>query len=349
MRAITFLDIERLQCGDAADPTILDTTDVIVQVEAAGVCGSDLHPYLGRERGLDAGTIMGHEFVGRVVETGRDVRAFAAGDRVVAPFTTSCGECWACESGLTSRCTRGQLFGWVQDGRGLHGGQAELVRVPMADATLVRVPGSLPDAGVALLAGDVLGTAMFAAELARASAGDSVVVVGCGPVGLLAIRAALARGAGRVFALDSVGSRLALAAEFGATPLPVGDGSAVSAIRDATGGRGADRAIEAVGSPESTLAAADALRPGGVIGAVGVHTEPHLALSPGRIYDRNLTYAAGRSPARRMLPDALELAAAEAPLLSRLITHRLPLAEGPAAYARLAAREEGWGKVVLQP
>jgi len=347
MKAITFAGVQSLEYGTVPDPVLRDDHDVIVKVEAAGVCGSDLHPYLGRERGLDHGTIMGHELVGRVVEAGAGVERLAIGDRVVAPFTTSCAECWACRLGLTARCVRGQLFGWVQNGHGLHGAQAEYVRVPLADTTLVPVPATLPDAAVAVLAGDVLATAMFAAEMARIGAGDVVAVVGCGPVGLLAVRAALARGAGHVFALDSVASRLELAAELGATPLSVRDDDVAARIRDVTERPGADCAIEAVGSPEATRTAAAVLRPGATLAAVGVHTEEHLALSPGELYDRNLVYAAGRCPARRLLPDALALAEREADLLARMITHRLPLEHGIQAYRALAAREEGWGKVVL--
>jgi alcohol dehydrogenase len=348
MRAITFLEVEQLELGDAAEPRIEQPRDVIVEVDVAGICGSDLHPYLGRERGLERGTIMGHEFVGRIVDVGSDVRAFAVGDRVVAPFTTSCGACWACNLGLTSRCEHGQLFGWIQDGRGLHGAQAEYVRVPLADTTLVAVPDALDDDAVALLAGDVCATALFAAEIAGVSAGDSVAIVGCGAVGLLAIRASLARGAAQVFACDVVASRLAAAERFGATPVRA-DADAKSVLREATGGRGADAVIEAVGSPQATRLAADLARVGGRIGAVGVHTEPHLALSPGEIYDRNMTYAAGRCPARRLLPDALELAVREAAIMTLLVTHRLPLEAGVEAYGRLASREEGWGKVVLLP
>jgi len=349
MHAITFSDIETLAYGRVADPEISDDGDVIVAVETAGICGSDLHPYLGRERGLDRGTIMGHEFVGRVVEVGRDVRAFERGDRVVAPFTTSCGACWSCAIGLTSRCIRGQLFGWVENGRGLHGAQAELVRVPLADTTLVVVPEALTDDALALLAGDVLSTALFAGELAGVRAGDVVAIVGCGPVGLLAVRAALAREAREVFALDAVASRLALAERFGATPVRIGEMDAIGFVRERTDGRGVDRVIEAVGSPQATRTAAELLRPGGVLAAVGVHTEPHLALSPGELYDLNLTYVAGRCPARRMLPAALDLAQRDATLLAELISHRLPLSEGVAAYRRVAAREEGWAKVVLVP
>jgi threonine dehydrogenase-like Zn-dependent dehydrogenase len=347
MQAITFIDIEVLEYGAVADPVIVDDSDVIVEVDTAGICGSDLHPYLGRERGIDRGTIMGHEFVGRVVEVGRGVRAFRRGDRVVAPFTTSCGACASCDIGLTSRCVRGQLFGWVENGRGLHGAQAELVRVPLADTTLVAVPDALGDDALALLAGDVLSTAMFAAELADVRAGDVVAVVGCGPVGLLAVRAALAREAREVFALDTVASRLALAERFGATPVRIGAADATASVREHTDGRGVDRVIEAVGSPDATRSAADLLRPGGVLAAVGVHTEPHLALSPGEMYDRNLTYAAGRCPARRMLPAALDMAQRDASLLVEMISHRLPLSEGVDAYRRVATREEGWAKVVL--
>lgn len=349
MRAITFFDIEELRLENVADPTILEPGDAIVEVDAAGICGSDLHPYLGRERGLDRGTIMGHEFVGRVAAVGSDVRAFRIGDRVVAPFTTSCGKCRACTTGLTSRCINGQLFGWVQNGCGLDGAQAEFVRVPLADTTLVAVPDTLTDNAVALLAGDVLSTAMFAVELAGVRDDDTVAIIGCGAVGLLAIRAALARGAGQVFALDSITSRLKLATRFGATAVHVSDADAIASVRARTGDSGVDRVIEAVGSPQATRIAADLTRPGATIAAVGVHTEPHLALSPGELYDRNLTYAAGRCPARRMLPAALNLAADEAALIETLISHRLPLEAAGDAYRRLVAREEGWAKVVLLP
>lgn len=348
MNAITFQGVERLAYEQVPDPSLLEPTDALVRVTAAGICGSDLHPYFGRERGLDRGTVMGHELLGEVVEVGPDVRAVRRGDRVVAPFSTSCGDCFYCRTGLTARCTRGQLFGWVQEGRGLHGAQAELVRVPLADGTLVPVPEGLDDA-VALLAGDILSTAAFGADLAGVAGGDLVVVVGCGPVGLLAIRTALGRGARAVIAVDGVPSRLALAERFGATPADYLRTDVVALVRERSEGRGADAAIEAVGSPEATRMAADVVRMGGVLAAVGVHTEPHLALSPAEIYDRNLRYAAGRCPARHYLPQALQTAVRDEPLLATLISHRLPLAEGVEGYRRFAAREAGWAKVVLMP
>lgn len=347
MKALAFGGIRRVDVVDAPEPRLQGPGEALVEVDAAGLCGSDLHPYFGRETGLDPGTILGHEFVGRVVEVGDAVSSVAPGDRVVAPFTTSCGTCPPCRSGLTARCDRGSLFGWVAGGQGLQGAQAERVRVPLADGTLVAVPPELDDA-LALLAGDILATALFGAELARIEPGRVVAVVGCGPVGLMAVRAALYRGAAAVVAVDRVASRLALAEAFGARAVHLDDDprGVVAAVSD---GRGAHAAIEAVGSAEATRTAADLVRPGAVLAAVGVHTEPHLALTPGEIYDRNLTYAAGRCPARRLLPEALELARRDAAHLAPLITHRLPLDDGPAAYEAFGARREGWGKVVFTP
>jgi threonine dehydrogenase-like Zn-dependent dehydrogenase len=168
-------------------------------------------------------------------------------------------------------------------------------------------------------------------------------------VGLLAIRTALERGAREVVAVDSVPSRLALAERFGATSVSFETGDPMATVRERSEGRGADCAIEAVGTPEATRAAADLLRLGGSLAALGVHTEPHLAISPGEIYDRNLTYSGGRCPVRHYIPQALALAERDETLLSELISHRLPLSEGVDAYRRFAAREEGWAKVVLSP
>ena len=348
MKAITFQGIEALAHEDVPEPGLIDDGDVIVRVTAAGICGSDLHPYFGREAGLDVGTVMGHELLGEIVEAGPDVSGFSAGDRVVAPFTTNCGACFYCRTGLTARCEHGRLFGWVQDGKGLHGGQAEYARIPFADATLVAVPDGLDDA-VALLSGDILSTASFGADLADVTDGDVVAVVGCGPVGLLAILTAFDRGASEVIAVDGVATRLETAARFGAIPVSFATGDPAAFVRERTGGRGADAAIEAVGSVASTRTAADVLRHGGRIAALGVHTEAHLALSPGELYDRNFRYSAGRCPARYYMPASLDLAARHADLIGTLISHRLPLSQGVEAYRSFAAREPGWNKVVLLP
>lgn len=345
MKALVFESVGRIGHAMVPDPEIQEPGDVIVRVEAAAVCGSDLHVYRGLEAGLDAGTVMGHEFAGEVVEVGAGVVRFRPGDRVVSPFTTSCGDCFYCRAGLTARCVRGQLFGWVEKGRGLHGAQAELVRVPLADTTLVLIPEGTP-AETALFAGDILATGWFGAESAGAGPGRSVAVVGCGPVGLMAVLAARELGAERVFALDALPERLALAELWGAEPIDV-RGDAAAAIREATGGRGTDAAVEAVGSPQATRLAFDLVRPGGTIGAVGVHTEPHLAIAPGEVYDKNLTYRAGRAPARAYMERLLPLIRSGRYDLAALISHRLPLAEGPRAYDLFDRKLEGCTKVVL--
>ena len=165
MRGICFEQVEIVATRQMNDPVIEHGNDAIVTVQLSGLCGSDLHPFFGRETGMDAGTVMGHEFVGQVVETGDEVRTVRKGDRVCAPFTTSCGECFYCKQGLTARCVQGQLFGWRSGGVGLHGAQAELVRVPLADGTLVKLDEDMPDE-VALLVGDNLSTGYFCAEMA---------------------------------------------------------------------------------------------------------------------------------------------------------------------------------------
>ncbi len=251
MRAITFQDVEQLALETVADPALEAPTDVILEIEVAGICGSDLHPYYGREVGLDVGTVMGHEYVGRVVEIGSEVDRLRVGDRAVGPFTTNCGECFYCRQGLTCRCERGELFGWVENGRGLHGAQAELMRVPLADATLVAVDETL-DPKQVLLVGDILATGFFCAELGGVDSSSVVAVIGAGPVGLMAILGARELGARRIFALDRVPSRLAVAERFGATAVDIGGDGATEVLAEATGGRGADVVLEAVGSPGAT-------------------------------------------------------------------------------------------------
>ena len=260
MKALTFAGKGRVSYESVDDPRIVQPHDAIVQVRAAGICGSDLHPFHEREKGLDHGAVMGHEFVGEVVEVGSDVRDFAPGDIVFSPFTTSCGDCYYCRRGLTCRCTRGELFGWVHEGEGLHGAQAEYVRVPIADGTLMRIPEGVSDAA-GLLLGDILSTGFFCAEQAgigtiddkghlgpvAAAAGGTFAVVGCGPVGLMTIVAARHLGAEELFAIDTIPARLALAEELGAIPLDFKADPVAEIVAEATDGRGVDAAMEVVG------------------------------------------------------------------------------------------------------
>ena len=348
MRALTFQGVEQVICESISDPRIEAPTDAVLEVELAGICGSDLHPYHGREVGLDVGTVMGHEYVGTIAEAGPGVRHLAPGDRVVGPFTTSCGECFYCRRGLTCRCERGELFGWKESGRGLDGTQAELMRVPLADSTLVKVDRSLAAAEV-LLVGDVLATGFYCAELGGVDQTSVVAIVGCGPVGLMAVLGARELGAQRVLALDSVGARLELARRFGAEPLDISCQNPVEIVAAATSGRGADAVLEAVGSPEATRTAIDLVRPGGVVVAIGVHTETSFAFAPGEAYDKNLTYRTGRCPARHYTERLLAIVARGNYDLAAVVSHTLPLDQGPEGYELFAERRDGCTKVALRP
>ena len=347
MKALTFQGPRRIGYTDVADPKITDSRDVILKTRWSAICGSDLHVYHQRERGIEPGTVMGHEFVGEVVELGKDVQSLSVGDLVVAPFTTNCGVCFYCRVGLTCRCSRGQLFGWVEAGKGLEGGQAELVRVPHAEATLVKLAPELGEE-TALLAGDVASTGFFSAELAGVRPGGTYAVVGCGPVGLSAILGAREFGAEELFACDSVARRLELAEKLGASAIDIRSNDPVAIVKDATEGRGVDAVMELVGNPEATRLAYDLVRPGGVLSAVGVHTEPQFAITPAEAYDKNLTYRAGRCPARRLMKQALTLIASKRYDYDAIISHRLPLAEGVRGYQIFDQKLEDCTKVLLK-
>lgn len=348
MKAVTFLAPRAVACAAVPEPRLEREDDVVLRVDLAAICGSDLHVYRGIERGLDQGTVLGHEFLGTVVEAGAAVQSFRPGARAVSPFSTSCGRCFFCRRGLTSRCVESQLFGWVEKERGLHGGQAEYVRVPHADATLVALPAGVPEEQ-ALLAGDVLSTGFHAAENGAVQPGDVVAVLGLGPVGLCALLGARELGAAAVFAIDSVPERLELAARFGGVPLTLGTDDLAARVRAASDGRGADVVLEAVGHPDASRLAWELVRVGGSISAPGVHNEPHLAFSPGQIYDKNLTYRSGRAPARAFMERMLARLAARAFDLAPLFSHRLTLAEAARGYEIFDQKRERCTKVLLVP
>ena len=348
MQALTFHGPEAVRYEAVPEPAIEQPADALLRITATAICGSDLHVYHGRETGLDAGTVMGHEFAGEVIEVGSDVHTLAPGTRVAGPFSTNCGDCFYCRRGLTCRCPSGELFGWVESGRGLHGTQAEYLRVPLADATLVAVPDDVSDAE-ALLLGDVLSTGFFCADMAGVEADGVYAVLGCGPVGLMAVLAARERGANTVLAVDSVGERLALAERFGAIPVDFSQVDPVVAVGERTDGRGVDAVLEAVGSSAATRLAIDLVRPGGTIAAAGVHNEANFAFRPIEVYDKNLTYRSGRCPARAYMNDLLPVVQRRHEDLAGLFTHQLPLADGAAAYEMFAARRDGCIKVLLAP
>lgn len=348
MRAITFIDLEQVQFETVDDPLILDAGDAIVKVSLAGICGSDLHVFHGRESGLDAGTVMGHEFVGEVVETGSAVTQIRKGMRVMSPFSTSCGNCFYCNSGLTSRCDRSRLFGWVENGEGLQGAQAEFVRVPDADGTLLELADGI-DEGIGLLLGDILSTGYYCALRADVAAEGIFVVVGCGPVGLMTIAAARHLGATRLYAIDLVAERLTRATEFGAIAIDGTSENPVERIRADTDGRGADGVMEVVGSADAHRLAIDLLRPGGTLSVVGVHNEPQFSFTPAEAYDKNLTYRVGRCPARQIMEQLIPFARTESSKLSTLLSHHIPLEDGAEGYRIFDQKLDGCTKVVLRP
>ncbi len=346
MKALTFNGKEYIKFEDVEDPQIVSPDDVIVKVALAGICGSDLHVYHEREKGMDTGAVMGHEFVGEVVDTGDEVTAFKKGDHVVGPFTTNCGKCFYCRIGLTARCDKSQLFGWVKEGIGLQGAQAEFVRVPLADSTLVAIPKGVSEEE-ALLLGDVFSTAYYCADMAEIKPEGVYAVLGCGPVGLCAIIAARDIGAEKIYAIDSIDYRLELARELGAFPVHFEKDDPMQVLRPATEGRGVDAVLEVVGNREAGMTSMTIVRPGGIISVVGVHTEEHFAFSPVEAYDKNITYKTGRCSARHYMERLMPLVQEKRYDITRIISHRAPLEKGPAGYNIFDQKQDGCTKVVL--
>ena len=346
MQALTFSGKEIIDYSTVKDPELLHPSDAIVRITMAGICGSDLHVYHGREIGLDQGTVMGHEFTGVVEETGSDVKKFKKGTKVLSPFTTSCGECFYCLIGLTCRCEKGNLFGWVQNGDGLQGAQAGYIRVPMADSTLLPLSADLSEKK-GLLLGDVFSTGYFCAENIGIRSSGVYVVIGCGPVGLMTILAAKHLGASTLFAVDVIPERLAKAEKFGAIPLHPSLTDVKEEIFNSTHGQGADAIMEVVGSAQTLKLAIDLIRPGGTISSVGVHTADNFSFSPGEAYNKNLTYKSGRCAARFYFEKLLREQIPQRYDIEDIITHQFSLKEGAKAYEIFDKKIDNCIKAVL--
>lgn len=348
MKAITFQDIRSVSLTEVPDPIIESPTDAIVKVERAAICGSDMHVYHGRETGIDTGTIMGHEFTGTVVDTGEKVSNFKIGDRVFSPFTVNCGECYFCETGLTARCVKSQLYGWKENGIGLEGVHAEYVRVPMADATLVHLPNDLSWEQGNLLA-DIASTGYFGAELAELKPDDTCVVIGCGPIGIMGIKAAKYLGCKTIYAVDGIDFRLEFAKQNGAIPFDYLKENVLEKILKRTNGIGADSVIEAVGSKPSLKTAFDILRPGGILASVGVQAFDQLPFSPPDMYDKNIILKAGRSSSRFYAEKLIPLVQNGDLQLTDVITHTFELKDGVEAYRFFDEEKDKCLKVLLKP
>jgi 2-desacetyl-2-hydroxyethyl bacteriochlorophyllide A dehydrogenase len=344
MRAVTFQAPGEVRVEEKAEPRLVAADDAIVRVEASGICGSDLHIYHGRVP-VDPGFTIGHEFVGTVLEAGADVERVAVGDRVLGCFHTACATCSSCLRGNYHRCLEGQTFGHGANLGDLQGAQAEQLLVPRANLTLRRVPEGM-SADVALFAGDVMGTGYHAVAHAGMQSGDTVAVLGLGPVGLCAVQAALAGGAVEVFAIDSVEERLEMAASFGATPLHLTEQEPKRAVRAATGGLGVDVVVDAVGDPGPLAMAISLARDAGVVSGIGAYAgrgEVPLGLA----WLKGLELRLGLANVIAHVDRVLALMEAGKLDPAPLVTHHMSLDEASEAYALYDRREAL--KIVLTP
>ncbi|KAB2569589.1 putative zinc-binding alcohol dehydrogenase [Lasiodiplodia theobromae] len=334
MKAVVLKKEREVALEQRPVPAIEGPGEVLVKVEYSGLCGSDLHLYRGTE---DCGSdfILGHEFTGRVVQAGKDVKKVAVGDRVVAAFTTSCAQCFYCKAGLSARCTSCMVFGTPK----LGGAQSQYVRVPLADTTLTKAPVNVNPRNLILMA-DIFPTGFFAARnafsrLTRQQARTTTVaVIGCGPVGLCALAAtASVHQPAHLLAIDAVPSRLQNAASLGAEPFnyQIQRNELDSRIQELTQGRGVDVVLELVGAKAALGMAFDLVRPGGTISSVGVHSS-EFPFTATQAYDKNVTLHMGRCPVASVFPEALECLEKVQGKLGCLTETVVPLSEAVAYY-----------------
>ena len=346
MRAVTFRGPGEVAVEDVEAPALRADTDAVVEVSVTALCGSDLHVYHGEIPGVMPGSVLGHEYAGRVLAAGDAVRRFETGDRVVGPFHVACGACPACGRGEHHQCEEGGVLGYGLAFGDLDGAQAERVRIPHADVNLRPIPRGLDDEA-ALFAGDVLSTAFGALRKGRLRPGETVAVLGCGPVGQLVVACAMLCGAARVLAIDRVAARAERAAELGATPIATGEAGPVGRVQELTGGEGADLVVEAVGGAETLELAFDLVRGGGRISAVGITAEEAFDYPLMSALVRDLEFRMGIANVHRDIDDVLALLAAGRVDPLAVVSHRLPLEEAAEAYRLFAAREAD--KVLLLP
>ncbi|UWE11011.1 zinc-dependent alcohol dehydrogenase family protein [Actinacidiphila bryophytorum] len=342
MKALVFHGPGRSAWQDTPDPEIRDAADAIVRVEAASICGTDLHILKGDVPDVPPGTVLGHEAVGEVVETGSAVRGVRPGDRVLVSCISACGSCRFCREAAYGQCTGGG--GWIL-GHTVDGTQAEYVRVPFADMSLHPLPESV-DSREAVLLADVFPTAYEVGVLAgRVRPGDTVAVVGCGPVGLAAVATAQLFSPSRIVAVDVASARLDAAKRLGADAIATA-GEAEQLVADLTGGLGADVVIEAVGLPATFELCARMVRPGGHLANVGVHGSP-ATLHLEDLWSRNLTLRTGLVDTSST-PTLLRMLIDRTLPASSLVTHTFELGQAAEAYDVFGrAADTGALKVVL--
>ncbi|HEX6564910.1 MAG TPA: zinc-dependent alcohol dehydrogenase [Chthoniobacterales bacterium] len=385
MKAVVFHKPGVIRVDQVPDPEIEHAQDVILKVTRTAICGSDLH-ILNGVIPQSKPSVMGHEFMGTVEETGSDVTALSKGDRVVVPFPIACGICFFCQHGLPGHCENsnpekygpegglldqkgGGLFGYTDLYGGYSGGQAEYVRVPFANVGPRKVPEDLQDEEVLFLT-DILPTGYTAIEWSKMTGGETVAVFGCGPVGLMAQKVAWLKGAERVIGVDLQPYRLRAAERVaGSEIVNIQEEDAVERIRDMTDGRGADVCVDAVGveADRSTLEkignllhlqqgsisaltmAISAARRGGAVSVVGVYGLPYDKFPLGQIFDKGLSLYFGQAPVQKYIDELIGLVKSRKIRLDDIISHRLSIDEAPYAYQIFRDKEDQCVKVVLSP
>jgi threonine dehydrogenase-like Zn-dependent dehydrogenase len=389
MKALCWFGKYDVRIEEVPDPTILNPHDAIIKVTTTAICGSDLHLYDGYIPTMEKGDILGHEFMGEVVEVGPEVKNLIAGDRVVVPFTIACGRCFFCKKGMWSACDNSNpnatvveklygysgsgLFGYSHMMGGYAGGQAEYVRVPFADVGPVKVPENLTDEEVLFLS-DIFPTGYQAAENCNIQRGDTVAVWGCGPVGQFAIKSAYMLGAERVIAIDDTPERLRMAAEEGkAETLNFDDVDVFDKLKDMTGRMGPDSCIDAVGleahghpldaiydrakaalmlatdRPHALRQAIHSCRKGGTVSVPGVYGGFLDKFPFGAAFGKGLTFKMGQTHVHKYFAPLLDEIQIGSIDPSFVITHRLSLDDAPKGYETFKNKEEGCIKVVLKP
>jgi threonine dehydrogenase-like Zn-dependent dehydrogenase len=389
MRALCWHGKQDIRCDTVPDPKIEHPRDAIIRMTACAICGSDLHLYDGFMPTMESGDIMGHEFMGIVEEVGSENTALKKGDRIVVPFTITCGECEQCRRGNFSVCERSNrnksmadkvfghatagLFGYSHLTGGYAGGQAEYVRVPFADKTHVKVPDGLTDEQVLFL-GDILPTGWQAAVQCDIQPTDTVAIWGCGPVGQFAIRSAVLLGAKQVVAIDRVPERLAMAEAGGATVIDFSKESVVERLNELTHGKGPEKCIDAVGMEAHATATIDSMydrvkqavmlesdrphvlremmyvcRPAGTLSIPGVYGGLIDKVPFGMAMNKGLTFRMGQTHVNRWTDDLMRRIVEGQIDPSFVITHTVGLEEGPGMYKTFRDKQDGCIKVVLKP
>ncbi|MER5613886.1 alcohol dehydrogenase catalytic domain-containing protein [Streptomyces sp. NPDC002215] len=349
MKALTYEGKHDIRFGDVADPVPPGGAGAVVQVTMAGICGSDLHIYDGHPLTSDLGFITGHECVGVVVDTGKEVTRFKPGDRVLVPASAGCGQCSPCLSGLVFRCEQGRSILDVCYGVNprLQGSQAQAVAVPHADTNLLHLPEGISDeAGIALA--DNTPTAWYGCRRARIQPGETVLVVGLGPVGLMAAQSAFAMGAARVLGVDLVEERRVFAAASGVEPVEGDD--ALAAIKEMTAGRGPEVVVEAVGADATIKLALESVRHAGRVSVIGVNHNAAFPLDLWAAQTKELEFTIGVcSGVQYELPTLIALTEAGRIKPESVVSHHFALSEGPEAYKLFHSRADGVRKVALDP